>query len=334
MSKRTTEAYESVFNYINDHLIPLRGEAIIIDFEKGIRRALIKVLRKNGSTMIILGCWFHFSQAIRRKLAQMPGLFAKVQSDEKFKEIFRRFQCLPLLPLKDIEITFRELCKEALRLDKGLFTPFINYFYNEWMKIVTPYHFCVYMRGKRTTADAESFNKKVNQLFKTHGGFFLFCETLQKLEASTSNQLMNYVNETQQKDTRNAYYQKRSKLITKIMIDYKENPKLMLKMLANPKNKIIFADNDITVEAEDVEMSAGITLYGNDDTVIYKEISENDESDYDNNDNADRNFTKKNSLDHGQQPLYSQNHLHQMQIKIVRGAKQKQELNQFLVAIF
>lgn len=210
MSKRTTDAYESVFNYINDNLIPLRGKSIIIDFEKAIRRALIRVLRKNRSNMSILGCWFHFNQALRRKLAQMPALFAKVQSNVEYKELFRQFQCLPLLPLEDIEKMFRYLCKEAFKLDKDLFAPFINYFHNEWMKIVTPLHFCVYMRDKRTTADAESFNKKVNQLFKTHGSFFLFCETLQKLEASTSTQLMNYVNGTLQKDTRNAYQIKNS----------------------------------------------------------------------------------------------------------------------------
>lgn len=177
------EAYESVFRYIHDNLIPLRGEAIIIDFEKGMRRGPKNVLKEVGSNMDILGCWFHFCQALRRALARMPELFDKVQSDEVYKEIFRRFQCLPLLPMNHIEKEFRDLCKEALKIDKKSFSTFINYFNNEWMKIVTPHHFCVYMRDKRTTADAESFNKKVNQLFKTHGSFFSFCEILRNLYA-------------------------------------------------------------------------------------------------------------------------------------------------------
>lgn len=139
-----------------------------------------------NSIVNILGCWFHFCQAVRRAMARMPELFNKVQSDEIYNELFRKFQCLPLLSLHHIETEFRDLCKEALRLDKGSYAPFTNYSNNEWMKIVTPYHyFCVYMGDKRTTADAESFNKKINHLFKTLGNFFSFCE------ASTSNQLMN-----------------------------------------------------------------------------------------------------------------------------------------------
>lgn len=268
MSKRTNKAYESVFRYIHHNLIPLHGEAIIIDFEKAMRKGLKNVLREVDSEMDILGCWFHFCQALRRALARMPALFDKVQSDEVYKEIFRRFQCLPLLPMNHIQKEFQDLCKEALKVDKIAFSPFINYFNNEWMKIVTPQHFCVHMRDKRTTADAESFNKKVNQLFKTHGSFYSFCETLQKLEASTSNQLMNYVNGTQQKDTRNVFYQKRSKSIYKIMNEYKDDPKRMLKVLANPKNKVLFLDNEILISKEDVDKTADIALYGNDQTGI------------------------------------------------------------------
>lgn len=104
------------------------------------------------------------------------------------------------------------------------------------------------MRVKRTTADAESFRSE--SALQNTRQFFSFCETIQKLKATTSTQLMKYVNGTLQKDTRNAYYQKRSKLLTKIMIEHKDNPKLMLKMLANPKNKVLFADSDITIEDE------------------------------------------------------------------------------------
>lgn len=205
MSRRTIEAYESVFEYIHKNLISLREEGIIIDFEKGIRTALKRMLQKVNSSMPILGCWFHFTQAVRRKMTQFSPSFHKIKTDEKYSNIFRRFQCLPLLPVQHIECAFRDLAKEALKLDKDFFPPFINYFNSEWIKILTPHYFCVYMRGKRTTADAESFNGRINQLFRTHSNFFHFCEVLQKLEASTSNQLENYVYGTQQKDTRSSY---------------------------------------------------------------------------------------------------------------------------------
>lgn len=140
--------------------------------------------------MAVLGCWFRFVQALR--MAQFSELYAKVKADERYYNIFRRFQCLPILPVEHIESTFTNLSKEALKLDLD-FQPFITYFNNEWIKIVTPLHFCVYMRGKRTTADAESFNGRINKLFRTHSSFYQFCEVLQKLEASISDQLQNFI---------------------------------------------------------------------------------------------------------------------------------------------
>lgn len=182
MSKRTIEAYESAFQYIHDNLIPLIGDGIIIDYEKAMRRALIKVLASINSNMQVLGCWFHYCQALRRKLAKTSALFEEIRCDEKNKDIFRRFQCLPLLPLHHIESSFRSSSKEALKLDKNLFPSFIDYFNAEWMKIVTPYHFCVYKRDKRTTSVAEAFNGKVSKLFKTHGNFFYLSNHCKKLK--------------------------------------------------------------------------------------------------------------------------------------------------------
>lgn len=119
MSRRTIECYESVFRYIHQYLTPLFGEAIIIDFEKGMRKALLKTLKSIKSNMLVLGCWFHMCQALRRQMAKIPALSEKVKSNEIYADIFRRFQCLALLPMKYIESTFVNLSKEALKLDKS-----------------------------------------------------------------------------------------------------------------------------------------------------------------------------------------------------------------------
>lgn len=295
MSKRTTEAYESVFRYIHEKLIPLRGKSIIIDFEKAMRRALINVLKSIGSLLAILGCWFHFCQALRRKIVQMPELFKKIKSDENYKNIFRQFQCLPLLPLEHIPNTFRDLAKEALKLDAELFSPFVQYFNNEWMKIVTPLHFCVYKRGKRTTAEAEAFNCKLNRLFRPHANFFLFCESLKKLEVATTDQLMNYVEGTKQMDTRHSFYKKRSKWIAQISSIYKDQPKLLLKLLANPKNKALYEDNSISLEEKDI--GKGIyELYGNEDGVVYEEVNDESESENEISESGDIGIETQNSM--------------------------------------
>lgn len=280
MTKRTIAAYENVFRYIHEKLIPLRGKAIIIDFEKAMRKGLINVLKSIGSNMGILGCWFHFCQALRRKMSQMPQLFEKNGQDERYRDIFRQFQCLPLLPLDSIEAVFRDLAKEALLLDKISFAPFVDYFHKEWIAIVKPKYFCVHKSSQRTTGNAESCNGKLNQIFKAHPGFYLFCETLQKFEASHSNQLMNYVNGTQQKTETKQFYLKRSEQIEKLSNEHSGNPKLLLKLLANRKNKLLFAENEIQIDKESAAMAAAGESYGleDDDNIQHTEVIDSDEA--------------------------------------------------------
>lgn len=58
MEKKTTEAYFDVFNFLKQKEISFKS--IMIDFEKGIKRAIAQVY----PTCAIFGCHFHFSQVI------------------------------------------------------------------------------------------------------------------------------------------------------------------------------------------------------------------------------------------------------------------------------
>lgn len=139
MSKRTTEAYDAALKYIHKNLIPLVGSGIIIDFEKAMRAAL----RNLNTTIKIYGCWFHFCQALRQKAASMKDLFELIRNNQSTKDIFRRFQCVALLPVDLIEPIFMKLSREALACSKH-FGDFIDYFYVEWIKRVKPEHFSVF----------------------------------------------------------------------------------------------------------------------------------------------------------------------------------------------
>lgn len=280
MSKRTIPAYENAFQYINRNLIPLRGQAIIIDFEKAMRRGLLLVLRANGSMMAILGCWFHFCQALRRKLLKLPDLAHKIRTNDKYKDIFRRIQCLPLIRCEDIEPTFKDLGKEALKLDKKLFAPFLNYFHNEWIKTVTPKHFCVFKCTKRTTGDAESYNAKLNSIFRAHPGFYTFVETMQKIEVVSTTQLSNYMDGTQQKKHTKNFYANRSILIEKLSTEHANEPHRLLKLLANSKNKTLYDAHEIKILDEDVTITSNDEMYGLDSAAIHiadNSISESDD---------------------------------------------------------
>lgn len=179
-------------------------------------------------------------------------------------EIFRQFQCLALLPMHHIENTFRILGKEALTLDPALFKQFVNYFHNEWIKIVTPRHFCVYNHKKRTTGDAESYNARCNSYFRAHPSFYQFCEFLQKMEVASSNTLMVYVGGAPQKNKNNtSFYAKRSELIQKLSIRFMDDPNTLLKVLANPKTKVTLSEDNFTMDEESSALAVTDDLYGN-----------------------------------------------------------------------
>lgn len=49
---------------------------------------------------------------------------------------------------------------------------------------------------------------------------------------------------------------------------------LFLKMMANPKNRILYADNETSVGKIEVELSSQTELYGGEGLVVYEEIDE------------------------------------------------------------
>lgn len=207
MTRRTVEAYTAALKYIHENLIPLSGKGFLTDFEKAMRLALYIVL----PSIIVYGCWFHFCQAVRRKMTSMKDLAALVRKDISAKNLFRRFQCLASLPSNVIEKEFVELSKEAI-LYSEYFWIRIDYYDNEWIKRVKPVHFSVYLKETRTTASAEAFNGKSNKTFRTHGNFYHFCETLLREELVTVARLQQLVNGSKDKQKRKAFYVKRDKL--------------------------------------------------------------------------------------------------------------------------
>lgn len=272
MSRKTKEAYFNLLKYVHEELIELNESGIIIDFEKAERGAISEL----QMGIRIFGCWFHFCQALRRKIASMQELFQLVRTDGMAKHLFLKFQCLALLPSDMIEDAFKELAKRALR-DFALFAPFVDYFDREWIKIVTPHHFSVFMRGLRTTGHAETYNCRINQRFKTHGNFFRFCESLQDEEVVIVNHLEGYFQGTIQYEKLPKFYKKRNKLIRKysLMLQNKEiSVQQFLTTMANKKNNVLYADEDISIEEEEVKMNEDVELFGGLDDIVYENIDD------------------------------------------------------------
>lgn len=141
MSNRTTEAYKSVFNYINENIISLNAGGIITDFELALRNGLRHVVPHN----YLLGCWFHHCQALRKRVATHTKLFALIRKDKKAKEMYRNFQCLALLPPDKIKPTFEEMAFKCLQ-QYPEFAKFIDYYDKQWIKKETPQNYSVFLQ--------------------------------------------------------------------------------------------------------------------------------------------------------------------------------------------
>lgn len=251
MSRRTTDAYAAALQYVNDNIIELNGRGIIIDFEKAMRAGI----RKVSPNIPILGCWFHFAQALRRKMASFPNLFTLIRNNPAAKVIFRKFQSLALLPYDKINDAFVYLLREALQEKKMKeFSPFIAYFKKEWMEIVKPEYFSVFGKDVRTTGSAEAFNGKLNKKFRTHPSFYNFVESLQREELCKTDEFHRHAQGKEPKDRRKNFYVRRDEMIkaySEKLTNSDINYKFFLNAMSNDENKVFFDENEMFIESDE-----------------------------------------------------------------------------------
>lgn len=132
MSKKTKRAYQHVFNYIKENLIDLEGESIMSDFEIAMRRALKEVFPETK----LLSCWFHFTQAAKKRAMKSPQLIPYLLRNKEAREIYVKLLSLPLLPWYDIDEEFKKLKIVALANHRNFYLDFINYYERQWIKKV------------------------------------------------------------------------------------------------------------------------------------------------------------------------------------------------------
>lgn len=126
MTCKTTEAYCSVFKFIEEKLFLFEPAMFMTDFEEGMRSAI----RKCWPNVMIKGCWFHYKRAVNKKCTAL-GM-------KRFKErqLKRMLANIPLLPeCQTLEgYASAQFFAKKNKLDKafsGLFT-----YYKYWLNQV------------------------------------------------------------------------------------------------------------------------------------------------------------------------------------------------------
>lgn len=176
MTNKSQAAYTHLFQTI-EKSFSLRPIFISTDYEKGLRNAL----NNQYPAAELVGCWFHYSQAILRKAKKIKGLLQFLKLDENAKALFRKFKNLPLIREDKILIAFTMFKSEAQRFGSR-FTSFIAYFEEEWIKKVGPNSFCVFLKSHRTNNLVESYNSRIRSKIPPSGCFFSFVEFIQEEE--------------------------------------------------------------------------------------------------------------------------------------------------------
>lgn len=86
-------------------------------------------------------CWFHFTQACKKKAAKIDGFVRKIRSCEISKSIYWRSMCIPLLPADEIQNAYLNLKAESAGCE--VFELYFDYFHSQWLENVC-LHLCVF----------------------------------------------------------------------------------------------------------------------------------------------------------------------------------------------
>uniref|UniRef100_T1IKG6 RING-type domain-containing protein n=1 Tax=Strigamia maritima TaxID=126957 RepID=T1IKG6_STRMM len=184
MTNKTEEGYQLLFSYVQSLIPGLNQEVFMSDFEKGIQNAARVVF----SRARISGCFFHYTQAIWRKVQKLglTNLYNDV-TIPKAKLAIKMCMALALLPqqsinegLNQINMFINESALNSVPLDD-----LIRYVNRYWIGIVTPVHFSVYALIRRTNNDVESFHSMLLQRIGIHPNVWDFLAKLKNIELIT-----------------------------------------------------------------------------------------------------------------------------------------------------
>lgn len=136
MSNRTAESYSEVFNFIEKNIFNLNPLEMMTDFEAGMRNAI----RKCYPGAALRGCWFHYSDAIRKRFLKL-GLHSILKSSSDARLIKYQLMSLPLLPAQNFEEGYLHVKNTAIEYNltedlKPIFLYYENYWLDQVHKIL------------------------------------------------------------------------------------------------------------------------------------------------------------------------------------------------------
>ena len=179
---KSEELYTKFFKILSDKICQnfqnFLPEFILTDFET----AVIPTIRSVFPYSTHLGCNFHFSQCLYRKIQEL-GLVQRYKADEVFKLIIHKVFSMPFLPENEVRnafITYQLQLKNYLDENPQI-QAFFDYFWNFWFFGINLTLWNVYGRELRfrTNNWCESFNASWKKDAGAHSTFYTILQLLQ-----------------------------------------------------------------------------------------------------------------------------------------------------------
>ncbi|XP_073825748.1 uncharacterized protein [Musca autumnalis] len=179
MDKKSKAAYIHLFDYITNNVFDLQPETFISDYEPALRHSISTVFEG----VKLIGCWFHFCQAVRRNVMSKRLLYNCIKKSKPMTVEYHKLLALPLLPPVLICSAFQEIKNKLLLMDgECKLSSFLKYYEKHWLQKIGPENISVYNQCTRTTSSVEAYNGFLGKLIAKSGNFFKFVGSLRKEE--------------------------------------------------------------------------------------------------------------------------------------------------------
>ncbi|CAF4728863.1 unnamed protein product, partial [Rotaria socialis] len=111
LTGRSSSIYKEMLQQLEEEAERLQMDFVPNQITTDFEKALVKPLREQFPRARHTGCFFHFCQAIYRKIREL-GLSNTYKDDANARNFCRRLMALPLLPLNEVEFAFEELTEQ------------------------------------------------------------------------------------------------------------------------------------------------------------------------------------------------------------------------------
>ncbi|KAJ1521831.1 hypothetical protein ONE63_003466 [Megalurothrips usitatus] len=161
MDSKDAVAYHHLFGFLKELVPGLNPKNIVTDFEA----ALVGPIADAFPTTRHQGCWFHFCQALYRRI-RSTGLLQFVRENGQAAQILRMCYVLPLLPWNRILEGLNAVETIARLNSVPQMLPFLDYVRETWLGRIGAKILSVYNSIHRTNNFSESNHKRFQDKVK------------------------------------------------------------------------------------------------------------------------------------------------------------------------